>query len=152
PDGGRITIETRTVTITGDRKETVPAGNYVALIVDDTGKGMDAETMARIFDPFFTTKPVGKGTGLGLSTAYGIVEQSGGYIRVRSEPGRGSTFTVYLPAAAAPVESTESAESKPSPCKRRHQILLVEDELSVRVIARRILESAGYGVVEAANG
>ena len=152
PDGGRITIETRTVVVSGDRKETVPAGKYVALIVDDTGKGMDAETMARIFDPFFTTKPVGKGTGLGLSTAYGIVEQSGGYIRVRSEPGRGSTFTVYLPAAAMAAETIESPESAPSPCQRRHQILLVEDELSVRVIARRILESAGYGVVEAANG
>ena len=152
PDGGRITIETKTVSITGDRKETVPAGRYVALIVDDDGKGMDAATMERIFDPFFTTKPVGKGTGLGLSTAYGIVEQSGGYIRVRSEPGRGSTFTVYLPAADAKVEEPVPVDAAPSPCKRRHQILLVEDELSVRVIARRILETAGYAVVEASNG
>ena len=154
PDGGRITIETHTVVVSGDRKEGqgVPPGRYVTLVVDDTGKGMDAATMERIFDPFFTTKPVGKGTGLGLSTAYGIVEQSGGFIRVRSEPGVGSTFTVYLPAADAKPEPNVPAEPCSSPCKRRHQILLVEDELSVRVIARRILESAGYAVVEAANG
>jgi len=153
PDGGRITIETRSVSVAaGERKETVPPGNYVALIVADTGKGMDAATMDRIFDPFFTTKPVGKGTGLGLSTAYGIVEQSGGHIRVESEVGRGTTFTVYLPVTASKVKGAATAEAGLSASEQRHRILLVEDESSVRVIARRILESAGYAVVEAANG
>ena len=152
PDGGRLTIETRIVHAASGKGEGMPPGDSVALIVADTGKGMSAATLERIFDPFFTTKPVGKGTGLGLSTAYGIVKQSGGCIQVESEVGRGSIFTVYLPAVSAKVRTPAAPQPKAKPAICRHKILLVEDELSVRVVARRILESAGYGVVEASNG
>ena len=121
------------------------------LAVSDDGCGMDEETIRRLFEPFFTTKAVGEGTGLGLATVYGIVKQNNGFIAVDSEPGEGSTFTIYLPrhvAAAEPVEQ----EGRPAPAARgRETILLVEDEPAILRLAARMLESQGYNVVAASG-
>ncbi len=155
PDGGQVTIDTSLVeladTAFGDAR--VAQGTYIMLAVTDTGTGMDAETQQRLFEPFFTTKEAGKGTGLGLSTTYGIVKQSNGYIWVYSEPGLGSTFKVYLPCAEAPAtfEEVESVAAGPTG-DSSGIILLVEDERGVRQLTRRILDRAGYQVLEATNG
>jgi two-component system cell cycle sensor histidine kinase/response regulator CckA len=154
PTGGRLTIETQNVGVDESHRRGqtfIRPGHYVMLSVSDTGMGMDKETQSRIFEPFFTTKEKGKGTGLGLSTVYGIVKQSGGYVMVQSEIGRGSTFHIYLPQ----VEGT--AEKRATPVARAaaggtETVLLVEDEESVRQLVRDTLESKGYQVVEAENG
>jgi len=154
PAGGKLTIQTQNIFVdeTQRRGPTfIRPGNYVLLSVTDTGTGMDKETQSRIFEPFFTTKEMGKGTGLGLSTVYGIVKQSGGYVMVQSEEGRGSTFHIYLPR----VE--EAAENNITPTPRAtlggtETVLLVEDEESVRQLVRETLSSRGYNVVEAENG
>lgn len=154
PDGGTLTIQTQHVVFDQSHRRGqtfIRPGNYVLLSVSDTGMGMDRETQSRIFEPFFTTKEKGKGTGLGLSTVYGIVKQSGGYVTVQSEKGRGSTFYIYLPQ----VEG--NAEKQTAPITRAaaggtETILLVEDEESVRQLVRDTLESKGYKVVEAENG
>jgi PAS domain S-box-containing protein len=153
PDGGTLAIETGTVYLDSTDAITHLAprpGTYVMLAISDTGVGMDDATRERIFEPFFTTKELGKGTGLGLSTVYGIVQQSEGGVFVYSEPGRGSTFKVYLPRvdqdpateAAATVSDSSGTET----------ILLVEDEPGLRTLTRRILVSAGYTVLEAGSG
>jgi two-component system cell cycle sensor histidine kinase/response regulator CckA len=128
-----------------------PAGGYYTLAVADTGVGMDAATLARIWEPFFTTKEVGKGTGLGLATVYGIAKQSGGHVTVESRPGGGSTFTVALPATP---DRAPAAPPPPQPGVPRgtETLLLVDDDLSVRTLAALVLRSAGYLVLEAANG
>src|SRR5436309_3990861 len=122
------------------------------LAVSDTGVGMDEATSRRIFEPFFTTKGVGKGTGLGLATAYGIVKQSGGYIWVYSEPGRGATFKIYLPrvTAGAPWSIEQSTDSRDIP-RGSETILLVEDDDAVGLLARLKLERSGYRVIQAGN-
>ena len=124
--------------------------SYVALVVSDTGAGMEPSVLDRIFEPFFTTKEQGKGTGLGLSTVYGIVSQSGGYVRVRSQPERGSCFTVYLPKVDAEPES----RAKEPGIHHGHSetVLLVEDEESVRLLSARVLRRAGYNVLVASHG
>jgi CheY-like chemotaxis protein len=134
------------------RVSTRNAGQLVELEVADDGEGMDEETRGRVFEPFFTTKPVGSGTGLGLSTVYGIVAQSGGSIDVRSEPGRGATFTVRLPAtSASPVEAAVGRE--PEPAQRgRERILVVDDERIVRDLLARMLREHGYDVETAGSG
>jgi PAS domain S-box-containing protein len=154
PDGGKLTITTANVDFTAGQTE-APAGAapgpYVMVSVEDTGAGMDEETIARIFEPFFTTKEAGKGTGLGLSTVYGIVKQSGGVVDVASKPGAGTTFSVYLPreVACGPlVRSTAPATRLGG----TETILVVEDDEAVRGLAKRILEAAGYTVLTAANG
>lgn len=152
PDGGTVTLETRNVDLENSsfHPETVMHGQYVMLAVSDTGAGMTREVRDRLFEPFFTTKEAGKGTGLGLSTSYGIVKQSNGYIWVYSEPGVGTTFKVYLPRATddglpAPRRNTPAASVK----QPSETILLVEDDPVVRKLTRRILDNAGYRVLEA---
>jgi PAS domain S-box-containing protein len=154
PQGGRLTVETRNVTLDASyaaRHPDVVPGDYVMLAVTDTGHGMAPEVAARVFEPFFTTKRSGIGTGLGLATCYGIAKQAGGSIWVSSEPGRGSTFQLYLPrvnriADAAPATQPDAAVGGVE------RILLVEDEDNVRTIAARTLRDAGYTVLEASNG
>ena len=150
PRGGRLTVSTRNLDLEHSRGS-VPPGSYVLLSVTDTGEGMDRDTRERIFEPFFTTKDTGKGTGLGLSTVYGIVAQSGGHITVRSAPGQGSTFDIYLPQAS--IDSSEEQEQKSSHLPRGTEtILVVEDDALVRRVARRILSSVGYTILEAPDG
>ena len=127
------------------------AGDYVLLRVRDTGVGMDEETQRKIFEPFFTTKEVGKGTGLGLATAYGIVNQSGGYIKVRTSPGTGAEFMIYLPRTdALPEHHTLPERNDGHPPSGT--ILVVEDEAAVRSALERMLIAGGYKVVTAPNG
>src|SRR5438309_7410843 len=131
PDGGTLTIETRNVTIDEEiarNRPVVPLGSYVMLAVTDTGYGMDAQTRARIFEPFFTTKELGKGTGSGLATVYGVIKQSGGWIWVESEPGKGTRFEVYLPAVAELEDRLSPERITTAPSRRSEVVLIVEDE------------------------
>src|SRR5438093_933255 len=155
PQGGRLTIETANVLLTeeyAERHHRLPPGPYVLLAVSDTGVGMDEITQKHLFEPFFTTKEVGKGTGLGLATEYGIVKQSGGYIWVYSEPGRGTTLKVYLPRVPGAAEPLPVAVESPELRRGTETVLLVEDAAPVRSLARKGLESYGYQVLEAADG
>jgi two-component system cell cycle sensor histidine kinase/response regulator CckA len=155
-EGGRLTIETMNVVLSeayvaAKPVETLKPGEYAALVVTDTGHGMDRSTLARIFEPFFTTKVVGQGTGLGLATAYGIVKQSGGFIWVYSEPGLGTTFKLYFPLVPSGPDTT--APQLATPSGRTDEVILVaEDEPMVRDIMARTLRDCGYGVLEAADG
>jgi two-component system, cell cycle sensor histidine kinase and response regulator CckA len=153
PSGGKLTIQTQNVTVDeGHRGQTfIRPGNYVMLSVRDTGTGMDKETQSRIFEPFFTTKEKGKGTGLGLSTVYGIVKQSGGYVLVQSEEGRGTTFQIYLPRVEGATENQVTPVAGTA-VGGTETVLLVEDEESVRQLVRDTLEARGYNVVEAEDG
>jgi two-component system cell cycle sensor histidine kinase/response regulator CckA len=155
PNGGRLVIETANAELGNEdagRHFGAKPGHYVMLAVSDTGTGMSRETMSRMFEPFFTTKEQGKGTGLGLATVHGIVKQSGGDIWVYSEPGEGTTFKVYLPR----VDETVAEAMVVSPKRYEHgggeTILLVEDEDALRSLARKILVSRGYTVLEARHG
>jgi PAS domain S-box-containing protein len=140
PQGGSLTVETANA-----------AGSLVMLAVTDTGVGMEEETQARLFEPFFTTK-LGRGTGLGLSIVKGIVQRSGGHLTVASQPGRGATFRIYLPAAEAGVEvASEPVPARPA-AGGSETILLVEDEESVRALVRGILAGSGYVILEARDG
>ena len=154
-NGGVLTVETANVlldSIYASRNPGVTAGSYVMLAVTDTGTGIAPGDLDRIFEPFFTTKEAGKGTGLGLSTVHGIVEQSGGHISVYSEPGRGTSFKVYLPRAeggASPHAVTDEERN----AKAGHEtILLVEDDAAVRSVAASILKRAGYSIISTENG
>ena len=154
PTGGKLTIRTARVVLQqhDDRVGgTCAAGPYAMLAVTDTGTGMTAATQARIFEPFFTTKPQGKGTGLGLSTVFGIVQQALGTVAVHSELDVGTTFEIYLPISAdAPAEAV-AVERVHASTRGTETILLVEDDLQVRAVARAILRNHGYAVVEASN-
>ena len=153
PDGGVLTISTRNITVTANNSaRRVPAGDYVLLQVVDTGIGMDTSVQARLFEPFFTTKEPGKGTGLGLATVYGIVNQSSGFILVESAPAKGTTFQVYLPAMKGDAVHEEIRVAEEIETRGVETILLVEDEPSVRLIARRILQRQGYSVLLASGG
>ena len=150
--GGRLTIETADVDLDQPAVRqgvAVPAGRYVRITVRDTGHGMDAETRARAFEPFFTTKEVGKGTGLGLATVYGIVKQSGGFVWVDSEPGRGTTFEICLPRADAAEEAPAPLPAASPLPRGAGTLLIVEDEAGVRELLQELLESAGYKVLAA---
>ena len=155
PTGGKLTIETANAAVDASAAKKVPEarpGAYALLTVADTGCGMDDEVQAHLFEPFFTTKELGKGTGLGLATVYGIVQQSGGHVTVASEPGKGSTFCIYLPQVQ---ENTAAAQPSPrpvEPTRGKEIILLAEDEDAVRSFARQVLQRSGYEVLEARNG
>jgi two-component system, cell cycle sensor histidine kinase and response regulator CckA len=155
PEGGTLTIRTDQVTLDGTfpgRHQDVVPGDYVRVQVNDTGLGMTDEVKQHIFEPFFTTKEQGKGTGLGLATCFGIVQQSNGHIHFDSQPGRGTTFTIYLPRsreAAVPFGERSNLSSLP---RGSETILLVEDEASLRTLMSRALRGQGYAVLEAANG
>jgi CheY-like chemotaxis protein len=151
PDGGSLVISTRNAEV-ADTADGVPSGKYVVLSVSDTGIGMDAETQGRAFEPFFTTHP-GTGTGLGLATVYGIVQQSGGALAVRSAPGEGTTFTAHLPATEAPVDATHCDGGAPEErADGAGTILVVEDDHRVRAVVRKMLVGAGYNVVDVESG
>jgi PAS domain S-box-containing protein len=154
PDGGKLTIETANARLdeTYGEQEDVRAGRYVMIAVSDTGQGMDPEVLSRAFDPFFTTKPVGKGSGLGLSMVYGFVKQSGGHVKIYSEPGYGTTVKIYLPRAAERHEKPEPAPSDTRAATGSERIALVEDEELVRQFAEINLKALGYEVVSFANG
>ena len=155
PGGGRVLIETTRLLLRDElveRRHRLPPGDYVCLAVTDSGLGMDEATQAHLFEPFFTTKEVGKGTGLGLATVYGIVKQSGGYIWVYSEPGRGTTVKVYLPRVPGAAEPPLPAPEPPALRGGHETVLLVEDAAPVRTLARRSLEACGYRVLDAADG
>jgi two-component system cell cycle sensor histidine kinase/response regulator CckA len=159
-NNGVLTIRTRNL-ITKQKRQMVgtdemPAGEWIALDVIDTGTGMPPEVVARIFDPFFSTKPLGQGTGLGLSTVYGIIRQSGGYVGVETEMGKGTTFTIYMPRVsdelAVQVQSVAPAVEKVEDLTGSSRILLVEDEDAVRSFSVRALQNKGYEVHEANSG
>ena len=159
PDGGRVTIETANAYLDeryAARFGDVTAGQYVLLSVTDTGSGIPAELIDRVFEPFFTTKAEGEGTGLGLAMVHGFVKQSGGHVRIYSEPGQGTTVKVYLPrhvetgqVSSAPLAADDREDV--AIARGSEGILMVEDNAEVRAYAREALEDAGYAVVEAAN-
>jgi len=155
PQGGRLTIETRRVTLDEHYARTRPdvrPGEYTMLAISDTGCGMDDAIKAHIFEPFFTTKGPGKGTGLGLATVYGIVKQSGGSVDVYSELGHGTTFKIYFPQVQEAVSPGKSFHGVPVMPHGSETVLLVEDEDAVRSLARHVLRSCGYTVLEAGDG
>ena len=154
PKGGKLSIETSNVYLDESYARDhvlVDPGEYVMLAISDTGCGMDEETRQHIFEPFFTTKESSKGTGLGLSMVYGIVKQSGGNIWVYSEEGRGTTFKIYFPRVTAEAEEYKRTNGMVEAPKGCETILLVEDAELVRTLARQVLETAGYRVLEAAS-
>jgi CheY-like chemotaxis protein len=153
PQGGVITISTNAIEIDSSNAlvpQDLKAGSYAALSVADEGIGMSREVQERIFDPFFTTKERGHGTGLGLAAVYGAVKQLGGHISVASQPGRGSTFTIYLPATEREPAVREG--SHVTPPAGQETVMVVDDEPGVRALAKTVLERAGYRVIEAGSG
>jgi PAS domain S-box-containing protein len=156
PGGGRVVIETMNRRIdhrTGKQLD-LPEGDYLSLSVSDTGTGMPPEIIARVFEPFFTTKPIGQGTGLGLSMIYGFAKQSGGQARIHSQPGEGTTVSIYLPryhTDADRVEVVQDAEPLPA-AEQGETILVVDDEATIRMLVADILGDLGYTVIEAADG
>jgi two-component system cell cycle sensor histidine kinase/response regulator CckA len=154
PEGGRLTIETANITLDEDsarHQADAGAGTFVRLSVIDTGIGMDASTQGHLFEPFFTTKPLGKGTGLGLSVVHGIVDQSGGHIQVRSQPGQGACFMIHLPQVQAPVQQAEPPLVRMNPKGGSETVLVVEDEDIVRDVVCEALSIVGYRVLAAEN-
>jgi PAS domain S-box-containing protein len=155
PRGGKLTLETANVTFNHERAGRYPEmkpGDYVMLAITDTGIGMSPEIKARVFEPFFSTKDVGQGTGLGLATCYGIVKQSGGHISVYSEPGRGTTFKIYLPQVSSETRVRPQPSKPPDLPRGTETILLVEDDPALCELAAELLRRLGYVVLAAANG
>jgi PAS domain S-box-containing protein len=156
PDGGRFILETDVVEFDqhfADQYQPLSPGKYILLAVSDSGIGMDKATLTRIFEPFFTTKQPGKGTGLGLATVYGIAKQSGGHIWVYSEPGRGTTFKLYLPSAENKLESSSPAKAEDAiPKLEGKTILLAEDDEIMRSLTGKMLQEQGYIVVGVNDG
>ena len=156
PDGGKLTIETANTHLdrgyTAQNSEVLP-GQYVVICVSDTGAGMDPATVQRVFEPFFTTKEVGKGTGLGLSMVYGFVKQSGGHVKIYSEPGEGTTVKIYLPRLHGDHVEEEAEDEAPVPEGTREETILVcEDDDDVRAYSVEVLRELGYRVLEAHDG
>ena len=161
-DKGHLKITTENVTNKKSKpvmNDSMPAGDWVAIHVSDTGTGIDQKTLERIFEPFFTTKKIGEGTGLGLATVYGIIRQTGGYIDVDSSVGKGTTFSVYLPRYLDDIDSKntdvpviEEKEKPQEDLTGTATVLLVEDEDAVRMFSARALSNKGYNVLEASCG
>jgi len=155
PDGGKLSIETSNLLVDEKLASSftfLQPGAYVLLTVRDTGIGMDSETRRHIFEPFFTTKGPGKGTGLGLATVYGVVKQSGGGVTVDSEPGKGSTFNIFLPRTQESAVETVPVETVPAPATVTGTILLVEDEEALLNLTAERLTECGYNVLPAHDG
>ena len=155
PQGGHFMIETQRAVIDNDYVKTHgygKPGEYVLISVSDSGTGMDEKTREKIFEPFFTTKEVGKGTGLGLAMVYGIIKQHNGYINCYSEPGKGTTFKIYLPMHWEAAEVQETMESAPATIGGTETILVAEDDADARKTTRNILENFGYTILEAVDG
>ena len=155
PHGGKLIVETSNAQLDqgyASEHVTVKPGPYVMLAVSDSGVRMSAETVAHIFEPFFTTKEKGKGTGLGLATTYGAVKQSGGFIGVYSELGKGTTFRVYFPREEEPLGPAVAELRVGEPLTGTETILLVEDEEALRSLTRNLLGTLGYTVLEGADG
>ncbi|MGB5399244.1 MAG: response regulator, partial [Thermoanaerobaculia bacterium] len=155
PRGGRLVIGSSNVSVAPGSALAnfgLDPGPYVLLRCEDSGTGIDPSIQGQIFEPFFSTKDPSEGTGLGLSTVYGIVQQSGGYIRVESELGRGACFEVYLPAVSEPVEPSTEEIVEPTSPSGTETVLLVEDEDAVRGLLRRFMDAKGYRVLEASDG
>lgn len=155
PGGGRLTLRTAAVTIAAEGSRSGPPkpGDYVEIVVSDTGAGMSAETVSRAFEPFFTTKRAGHGTGLGLSIVYGFVSQSGGHVSIDSAPGAGTSIRLLLPCAAVQASSAaDSSREAPPHCGKGELVLLVEDDAAVRQLARQMLDQLCYRTIEATDG
>jgi len=152
PDGGRVTLETRDVTLGRGEHPVLPSGDYVALIVADTGTGIPEEALPHIFEPFFTTKEMGKGTGLGLSMVEGIVHQSGGATHVESLVGKGTTFTIHLPHGTVPAPVRSLVEDAPSRDARFETVLVCDDDEDVRELLVAVLGLRAYSILKANNG
>jgi CheY-like chemotaxis protein len=155
PQGGKLTVQTANVVLDAAYTRHHPGskpGSYVMLAVTDTGMGMDPDTQSHIFEPFFTTKERDKGTGLGLATVYGVVKQSGGYIAVDSEKGKGASFKVYLPRVEQAVALPEASSAMPQSARGSETILLVEDSEPLLKLAHMFLTEGGYHVLTAAHG
>ena len=154
PDGGLLTVETSAVSVDEARAAAslgVAVGGYVAITVSDTGVGMDADLLEKVFEPFFTTKPLGQGTGLGLSMVYGFAKQSGGQVRIQSTPGAGTSVIVYLPATHSAPDSEARPPIEPATAGEGECVLFVEDDSSVRMLIREVLQERGYYPIEAAE-
>jgi CheY-like chemotaxis protein len=155
PDGGRITLETSNQWLDAEAASTneLPEGQYLCLCVRDTGIGMSPEVMAHVFEPFFTTKPIGQGTGLGLSMIYGFAQQSGGQVRIESQPGAGTRVLLYLPRhnGAAPHDDIAPGKRAMAVAQEGETVLLVDDEPTVRMLLADVLGELGYTVIEAAD-
>jgi signal transduction histidine kinase len=155
PEGGRITIETANKWLDdrASRERDLPPGQYISICVTDTGTGIPEEFVDRIFEPFFTTKPIGQGTGLGLSMIHGFVRQSGGQVRVYSEPGEGTTMCLYLPRYTGTVEDQgESSDADIRFMGAGETVLVIDDEPIVRMLIVEVVEEAGYRAMEASDG
>jgi CheY-like chemotaxis protein len=155
PQGGRLIVETANVEWDQEQCRAHPdrlPGRYAAVSITDAGIGMSSDVQQRIFDPFFTTKEPGKGTGLGLSVVQGIVTQSDGFLEVRSQVNQGTTFLAYFPAVRGPVEYSSARQTEPRPMSGCETVMLVEDQVEVRKLLRRTLESHGHTVLEAVDG
>jgi CheY-like chemotaxis protein len=157
PEGGTLMIQTANAVFDGayisrHRGVTMTPGQYALLVVSDTGTGMTPEVQARVFEPFYTTKAPGEGTGLGLATVYGIVKQSGGFVWLYGEPGRGTTFKVYLPFAKEATEPLARGKDHARDPGGSETILVVEDDAALRAAACRAIQAFGYHVLAASNG
>jgi CheY-like chemotaxis protein len=155
PDGGALTVSVKNTEVDEQYVSLNPdakPGRYVLIRVEDTGVGVAPEIMDRIFDPFFTTKEVGKGTGLGLATVLGIVKGHGGFVRLQSESGRGTTFEIFLPASDAIEQSPAGGARAEAPRGHEELILIVDDEENIRAVLRDTLVRHNYKVVSASNG